>query len=131
MTCPHAQTTTVLWCHGEAPDAHAEHVAGCAECQAVLDDHELVSRVVAPLAPALSAPAPRRSWRPWGAAAAVAALVLGWLLLPAGSPGPTPMEPAAPVPVALAPVLDDDDVDHRLDTLSLELDVLADDPSLL
>ena len=42
MSCPHAQTTTILWIYGEADDAHAAHVAGCEICQQVLKEHEQV-----------------------------------------------------------------------------------------
>ena len=42
MSCPHAQTTTILWIYGEADEAHATHVAGCAICQRVLQEHEQV-----------------------------------------------------------------------------------------
>lgn len=54
--CPHANTTTIAFLYGEAPLAHAAHVAGCADCSAVAESHE---QVVAALGPALAAVRPR------------------------------------------------------------------------
>ncbi|MFK7928683.1 MAG: hypothetical protein AB8H79_10885 [Myxococcota bacterium] len=41
--CEHATSTTVLWLYGEADDSHATHVAGCADCTSVADDHATVA----------------------------------------------------------------------------------------
>ena len=46
MSCPHEQTTTILWIYGEADDAHASHVASCTVCQKVLQEHEQVHSLV-------------------------------------------------------------------------------------
>lgn len=43
MSCPHAETTTILWIYGEAGDAHEAHVASCDTCQQVLAMHEDVT----------------------------------------------------------------------------------------
>ncbi len=46
-SCPHAQTTTLQWIWGEGPEDHLRHLASCAECQQVLEDHERVLAAVA------------------------------------------------------------------------------------
>jgi len=144
MSCPHAETTTVAWCYGEADDAHAAHIASCEPCQAVVADHELVTGAVAPLAPALvgagpppvgaaSAP-PRRLLAPTaiGIGVALAAAALLAIGVAQRTPSPTPYVEPAPVPVATAPEpLPDDHVDARIDALLLELEALDADPSLL
>ncbi len=137
MSCPHAETTTVAWCYGEADDGHAAHIASCEPCQAVVADHELVTGAVAPLVPALveAAPAPSRRWlapTAIGIGVALAAAALLAIGVAQRTPSPTPYVEPAPVPVATAPEpLPDDRVDARIDALLLELEALDADPSLL
>lgn len=138
MSCPHASTTTLAWCYGEAEEGHAVHVATCAECQSVVDETELVLGSVGPLAPALVASPDletRRRSRPRWTAAVVAACVLAAavaLVVRFGT-APGPAEVPTPDTDALAVVveLDQDFVDVRIDALELELDALSADPSLL
>lgn len=47
--CSHATTTTLLWLYGEADEAHAVHVATCAECTQVADEHASVVAAVSPI----------------------------------------------------------------------------------
>ncbi|MEQ1508035.1 MAG: hypothetical protein ABMB14_37750 [Myxococcota bacterium] len=127
MSCSHATTTTVAWLYGEAPDAHALHVAGCPDCAAVADDH---AGVVGALGPALGAlrdaaeaparePVPRRSrWAIAGfglAVAAAAALAVSTRAIPPTVPsGAT----AAPTIAAI------DTFDAALDDLDLDVATL-------
>ena len=126
MGCEHAETTTLLWLYGEAADAHAVHVAGCAACQEVVRTHE---EVVSALGPALSATAaadgPRRLGRRGVGAAtllALAAALLLWVGVPPAAPPAServvPAPSADPFDAAL------DDLDLELDRLSLELEML-------
>ena len=114
MSCPHASTTTVAFLYGEAPDAHALHVASCAECAAVLDDHEAVAVV---LGPTLSAVRPRtRAARRFPLAAVGAGVLLAMAataLLAVRSWTPSAPDPVAPPP--------DDGFDVAIDALDLEL----------
>lgn len=113
MSCPHETTTTVAFLYGEAPDAHALHVAGCAPCTAVVAEHEQVANVLGPALSALRAPGmPRasRSRAPWitGAVLALAAAVLVLFRT---------VTVPAPVPPPFAP----DGFDVAIDALDLEL----------
>jgi len=146
MSCPHATTTTVAWCFGEAPEGHLEHVATCAECQQVVEEQEAVLAAVGDVAPALRMaaeaapvePTPNagRSWPRVAAAvlafaaAALVAVVVGGSFAPAPEPQQVAVAPVdtAPPAVALPPLRD---VDARLDALQLELDALSADPSIL
>jgi hypothetical protein len=96
MTCPHAESTTLLWIYGEGPEDHTDHVAQCADCQSVLDTHETVAFHMSetPMGRALSVtkvpetPEPANSG--WGSVLfglggiglAVAALALAWIGIP-------------------------------------------------
>ena len=111
MSCPHADTTTIAYGYGEAPDAHAAHVASCPTCASVVADLELVHRHL-PRAPAR---------RPWRVAAAVLAAAAAALLLWAAV---APRDPPPPTDLAA-------DIDDQLDAIDLELDAIGDDPSLL
>lgn len=145
MNCPHAETTTLLWLYGEADEAHALHVASCAECSRVAALHADVQSAVAPAAPALRRassesaevvslpPQPRRAPWAWGAVllAASVLLFLGTAEPPSGEPAPG----ETPMPDAVAqldlPLSDPDQLDLRLDDvdrqildLSLDLETL-------
>ena len=102
MSCEYAETTTLLWLYGEADEAHAEHVAGCAECTAVAEMHADTGSMVAPILPVLrrphgeavasSVPQPANSAR-WllpfiAGAAASAAVLLGLGGLPGAAHDP-------------------------------------------
>lgn len=128
MSCPHAETTTVLWCYGEADEAHAAHVGACADCQAVVADHETVQAVVLPIAPALATAPPRRRLPAvvFAGLALAAAVLIG-----IGLGGPDRPPQAEPVAAVAPASLVDDAVDLQLDALALELDALTADPSLL
>ena len=128
-TCPLAETDTLLWLYGEGPEDHAAHVAGCADCTAVAQQHADVAAAVMPLTPQLKAPTipsvevapepvPAPANRGWmlgvvvGLAVAAAVLLglFGVLGLPGapGSSSPTPIAevpdaPEAPLPDELAP----------------------------
>ena len=94
MSCPHEQTTTLLWIYGEADDAHASHVAQCAICQQVLREHEHVHLALAEqervehttrISEAPEIPAPANTGRLGfvlgvvGVCAAAAAVLLTWV----------------------------------------------------
>lgn len=129
MSCPHAETTTLLWLYGEGDDDHALHVAGCADCQAVAELHTDVISAVAPALPVLAPPVAERPDRRvvWGAAtlfalaAAALLMVRPALDVPAEAPG---AELVAEIRAGFLPT---DDVDLRLqgltdDLLELSLD---------
>lgn len=141
MRCEHAQTTTLLWLYGEASDAHAAHVAGCAECSAVLAEHEALASALGPALAAISAqpdvvPAPtrpRRRRRTLATALAVAAAAagvgafvgVGQPVGPLDSPGGQPVAAVEPgwVPAPGEP----DPFDAALDDLDRELEWLSQD----
>ena len=128
--CPHAQTTTVAWLYGEAPEEHALHVADCPVCTKTLESHELVLGALAPLAVQhpVSAPVSRRM-TPWWVALAAAGV--GWMMWGAGSEG-LEAEDAEWTRVAVAPsAMSAADIDDELDALSLALDDLSEDFSTL
>ena len=97
MKCPHAETTTLLWLYGEGDESHALHVSACAECQAVLEMHEMVQGALretstAPTsqpivdAPVVPSPANNPKYGMWfgvsGLVIAAAAVLLAWLGTP-------------------------------------------------
>lgn len=123
MSCPHAATTTVAFLYGEAPDAHALHVASCAECEGVVTEHEQVATALAPTLGAIRstgvAPSPRRFGAvgvvAGGVLLAMAATVLLMLRIE-----PPPVEaPAAGVPDGFDVAIDE--LDLELTSLELEL----------
>ena len=128
--CPHAQTTTVAWLYGEAPDEHAAHVAGCPACAETLESHELVLGALAPLAVQPSVPVPMsRRVAPW--LVALAAAGVGWLMWGAGSHAPQ-AEDGVWMRVADAPLaISATDIDQEIDALSLAIDDLSEDFSTL
>jgi len=113
-SCPHAESTTLLWLYGEGPEEHVHHVADCAECARIAATHADVMATVAPVADALDpaepaahavprpsvlaepAPRPAPANRGWllgvvvGLAVAAAVLLglVGVLGLPGGSSTP-------------------------------------------
>ncbi len=138
MSCEHAESTTLLWVYGEAPEAHDSHMAACAECQAVVDGLERVQHALQPIAPTLRlADAPQapaqvnngfRSAR-WGVVLALAASVLfavGQLFaIPPTVDAPVDTDLAA---LDVAPPLGDalyGDLDAGLEDLDVDLDSLA------
>jgi hypothetical protein len=42
MSCPQANTHTLLWLYGEGEPSHDAHIASCDHCQAVVATHEAV-----------------------------------------------------------------------------------------
>ncbi|MEO0601256.1 MAG: hypothetical protein AAF211_07460 [Myxococcota bacterium] len=133
MSCPHATTTTLLWLYGEADDAHADHVAGCAECQAVAADHADVMSAMADvshldLAPeaelAPLRPANRGVWVGFGMGVALAAAV-ALIVLRAGPSTPEVASDELPVDLSVFAALEDDPLDEQFDVLSQELGDLA------
>jgi hypothetical protein len=135
MSCPHLETT-LAWTYGEAPESHLDHVVSCAECRAVLEEHERVLAAVSAVAPALrrsSSPpvAPvRRSWRVPAAAAGLLLLAAAAVLfaIPADRAGTDTDSVARAADV---PVRSEADVDAAFDDLDAELDQLATDLSTL
>ena len=148
MGCERATTDTVLWLYGEGSDDDPLHIAGCAECQAVVAEHSDVATSLAPVLSSLQASMepvvvlerrrPAR-WTRWGASMALAAAallaVISWG--PGTDLGVTSGEGGLPVgsePVALggdpltAPLdafdLAMDDLDRELDELSRDLEML-------
>lgn len=123
MSCEHAETTTLLWLYGEAPEAHAEHVASCAECTEVSALHVDVMSV-AEVRQELPERASGVGGR-WMAVVSVAAVAAA--LLVAFLPGPT--QPLDTVAVAPAPALDWteplSEFGAELDSLDAELDDLS------
>ncbi len=128
--CPHAQTTTVAWLYGEAPDEHATHVAACPACAQTLESHELVLGALAPLAVQHSvSPSVSRRVAPW--MVALAAAGVGWMMWGAGSQA-LQAEDAAWTRVADAPsAISTTDIDQEIDALSLAIDDLSEDFSTL
>ena len=121
MSCPHAETTTVAWLHGDAHEHHALHVASCADCAAVLDLHERVGRTTARVVQLLHRPeGPRRSVV-WVPAFAVAAIAAGALLAFALSPAP----PVVPVSAAVDSF--SDPLDAEIADLAARIEVPADE----
>lgn len=132
MSCPHATTTTLLWLYGEADESHAEHVAGCAVCRAVVAEHADVMSAMAEVshldlrpsneASTLPRPAHRPMWHlalgavVGGAMAAAVALTV--------RPAPTEQPPVERPTIVLG---GDDGLDDRFDALAWELgDLQAD-----
>lgn len=128
MSCPNAETT-VAWVYGEAPEEHLHHVVACAECAAIVAEHERVMAAVSGVAPALGkAPAKRAGWWAVGGLALAAAALLSvsvWQAprTVADTDGPDLALAAEPAPALSF----DDDVDAALDDLEADLDVLAAD----
>ena len=132
MTCAEHEST-LLWIYGEGDDDHAEHLATCAGCQALLAEHADVAAMVAPIASALRArPAalqqpPRRSW-PRGGIAGAALLAAAALLAVVSVPqsiSEAEDTAAASATMAAAPFADE--LDAELEELDDELDALFDD----
>ncbi len=130
MSCPHATTTTLLWLYGESEESHAEHVAGCAVCQAVAAEHADVMSAMAGLShldlsdevAARTGPRPvnrTRSAR-WVVGVTLAAAVGLWLLR---TPEPEPAD--VPIDLAVFAALEDDPLEERFDDLAQELGDLA------
>ncbi len=123
MTCPHAQTTTLRWLYGEVGDAeHAEHVAGCPDCQAVADAHLSVLAVL-PDRPAPAQPRPRRvpTWA-WTVPLLAAAATLLVMVRPGVSPGPAPsIDDRLLARADVDTLFLDDGLDARLDALDAQL----------
>ncbi|HHO49741.1 MAG TPA: hypothetical protein ENK18_02450 [Deltaproteobacteria bacterium] len=148
MRCEHAQTTTLLWVYGEAEEAHAGHVAACADCRAVLSEHEAVASALGPALAAISAqpddpsgalagPARRRAvglrWALGLAGAAAAAAAAIAVLTGGGPPGAgvesfAAVEPGRGLGLGLGPPdpfdLALDDLDRELERLSRDLERL-------
>jgi hypothetical protein len=144
MSCPHATTTTIAWLYGEADEGHALHVAGCPECAAVAEAHEVVLAQVMPVMPRAlpasvvgAAPRRRRSSRVWLmgvlAVAAAVLLVVGVVAPPSSTPAPETVTDPGPVaaldmePASLwSSELEADllDLDASLDALADELGTL-------
>ena len=137
MSCPHATTTTIAWLYGEADEAHALHVADCAACTAVADEHELVMSVVVPVLPRGKAPelpeAP--AWRSpswWAAGVLLAASALLALRI-----GTAPVSVSVPEPTSTATTVAalevepasvwSGELEAELDDLDASLDALAAD----
>ena len=151
MSCPDAETTTMLWVYGEGPEDHASHVAGCADCRSVVAEHEAVAGDIAGILPVIrrlddeAAPEPAnndRGWVRWLVALGVASA----LLLVVGSQILTPsavdesIDPPSAVAIAvqadaftdgvvLAPFYAD--IDAELDDLDFLVASLAADSSIL
>jgi hypothetical protein len=129
MSCPNAETT-VAWVYGEAPEEHLHHVVACAECAAIVAEHERVMAAVSGVAPALrKAPARRAAWWALGGLALAAAALLSasvWQAprTVADTDGPDLALAADPITPVTFP---GDDVDAALDDLEADLDVLAAD----
>ncbi|MBX2797108.1 MAG: hypothetical protein KTR31_05555 [Myxococcales bacterium] len=147
MGCERATSDTLLWVYGEGSDDVIEHIASCAECQAVVDEH---AYVVSALGPALAGTAPAtlepattpRPRRRWGAVVAplslaavalLAVLVLapddeggsGLAMEPAPSQGTSVALGADPLMAPLDALdLAMDDLDRELDELSRDLEML-------
>ena len=90
MSCPHAETTAILYLFGEAPEDYAAHLESCEICQNVILEHQETIEVITPHIPA---PARRRlpvqAIAPVAALFAIAAAVLLTVrldLLPSNSP---------------------------------------------
>jgi len=142
MSCEHAKGATLLWLYGEGDEAHVHHVATCAECQALVAEHEAVAGLVGPVGAALAEPegmpaepnpANRMPWQWMAAAAAVAASVLmTWQF----APGPTTADgtrdtavaalevPATPTTAAVDGLFATE-MDAELDALDADLDWMA------
>jgi hypothetical protein len=111
MNCPHAETTAILAVFDEAPRDFADHLSGCGECQAVVDEHR---QTVAIISPVLQTSIPRRaSARRWPIIALLAAAAALLVLRPATAPPPT----SAPL-TEFARLHDDD---HEIFAMELEL----------
>jgi hypothetical protein len=97
MSCPHAETTTLLWIYGEGDESHALHVSMCAECQGVLETHERVQGALRETTntptslpimdvPKVPASANNMKFGTWlgvsGLVVAAAAVLLAWLGTP-------------------------------------------------
>ncbi|MEM6930376.1 MAG: hypothetical protein AAF602_25790 [Myxococcota bacterium] len=129
MSCPHATTTTLLWLYGEGDDAHADHVASCAECQAVAADHADVMSAMSgvshlDLESASPRPANRGLWVGFGMGAALAAAI-ALVVLHSGPATPEVASDELPVDLSVFAALEDDPLDEQFDVLSQELGDLA------
>lgn len=106
MSCPHTETTAILAVFGEAPPDFAEHLVGCGDCQAVIDEHR---QTIALISPVLQAPAaPARRSRRWPLAAVLVAAAALLVLRP--SPAPAPAVAPLPSLSALQPIDDDSEI---------------------
>ena len=95
MSCPHAESTAILYIFGEAPDDYAAHLEGCEICQNVILEHQETIAVVTPHIPA---PArrrlPVRAVAPVAAIFAIAAAMLLTVRLDLLPPNPPPNQDA-------------------------------------
>ena len=142
MSCEHAESTTLLWLDGEAPEAHDLHVAACAECQEVIDGLERVQHALVPIAAALGVADVAATvqvntgfhFARWGAALAVAASVLlAVRFMPLQAEVDVPadtdlasVQPLLPISNSLYGDLDAglEDLDVALDSLAWDLNTL-------
>jgi len=147
MSCEHASTTTLLWLYNETDEDHVHHVAACADCTAVVAEHEEVAAMVSPVLPGapaalavVPAAAPVAGGRGalfWAGGLAVAAAAVMALGLSLGQ---------EEAPVELATLVDTDSMaltrtvwsgdltdslDDELDDLAWALDDLGQDLSTL
>ena len=112
MTCPHAETTAILAVFDEAPRDFADHLSGCGECQAVVEEHRQTVAIISPVIQTFN---PRRSSAPrWPIVAILAAAAALLVLRPATTPPPST---SAPLP-EFAELHDDD---HEIFAMELEL----------
>jgi hypothetical protein len=76
MSCPHAESTAILYLFGEAPADYAAHLEGCEICQNTILAHQETLAVVTPHIPAQARRRPVRVLAPIAAIIAIAAAVL-------------------------------------------------------
>lgn len=77
MSCPHAESTAILYLFGEAPEEYAAHLEGCAICQNVILEHQETVEVITPHIPVPSRRRlPVQTVAPIAAIFAIAAVLL-------------------------------------------------------
>jgi hypothetical protein len=140
MSCEHANSTTLQWLYDDGPEEHAMHIATCAECSTVVEEHADVAAAVGPVASAIATSprrakpkAKRRPMRWAGAAVLLAATVLIAVRVGVPPQGDTDqtlaMVTAAPASALEADVAFLDPLDLQLEDLNDVFDAYANDLS--
>ena len=80
MNCSHSQTTTVAYLFGEAPEGFDEHLASCAECTKVLEEHRGTVSVLEPWLASQEEPVRLAAKKGWPGVVVGMAIAAGLLL---------------------------------------------------
>ena len=142
MSCPHKEAT-LLWLYGEGDEAHAEHVASCAECTLIAAEHADMVAMVRPIAHRLEAtdrlavPEPANqsfsrmgramTWLGSGGVLALVAAALLVMFLPSSPSIPSDATDTEVAVIDTDVLFSLDELDVAFDDLDDALDELEDD----